>query len=173
MITISRKNSQMQTDTMPSVLVSTPPAALRLHWDVFLSFRGEDTRHTIIKNVYDSLAEHGVRVFRDDVGMSQGDEIAPSLLEAIEDSAASIIMLSPRYADSHWCLEELTTICQLRRLILPVFYKVDPSHVRKQTGPFENDFRTHTERFGEEKVERWREAMKKVGGISGLPYNIR
>ncbi|KAF2325407.1 hypothetical protein GH714_027561 [Hevea brasiliensis] len=57
--------------------------------------------------------------------MSQGDEIAPSLLDAIEDSAASIIMLSPNYANSHWCLEELATICQLGRLILPVFYDVD------------------------------------------------
>ncbi|KAJ9187572.1 hypothetical protein P3X46_003013 [Hevea brasiliensis] len=156
---------------MSSDLVSTPLAALRLNWDVFLSFRGEDTRHNIIKNLYDSLTEHGVRVFRDDVGMSQGDEIAPSLLDAIEDSAASIIMLSPNYANSHWCLEELATICQLGRLILPVFYDVDPSNVRKQTGHFEKDFSTHTERFGEEKVKKWRKAMQKVGGISGLPYD--
>ncbi|KAF2325402.1 hypothetical protein GH714_027505 [Hevea brasiliensis] len=103
--------------------------------------------------------------------MSQGDEIAPSLLDAIEDSAASIIMLSPNYANSHWCLEELATICQLGRLILPVFYDVDPSNVRKQTGHFEKDFSTHTERFGEEKVKKWRKAMQKVGGISGLPYD--
>ncbi|KAF2325405.1 hypothetical protein GH714_027553 [Hevea brasiliensis] len=98
-------------------------------------------------------------------GNESGDEIAPSLLDAIEDSAASIIMLSPNYANSHWCLEELATICQLGRLILPVFYDVDPSNVRKQTGHFEKDFSTHTERFGEEKVKNGEKLCRKLVGF--------
>ncbi|XP_034899197.1 uncharacterized protein [Populus alba] len=156
-----------------SLMVSSSPAALRLHWDVFLSFRGEDTRYGFTKNLYDSLSKQDIRVFLDDSGMAQGDEIAPTLMEAIEDSALSIIILSPRYANSHWCLEELARICELRRLILPVFYQVDPSHVRRQKGPLEQDFMNHMERFGEEKVGKWREAMNKVGGISGFVYDTR
>ncbi|XP_037492085.1 disease resistance protein RPV1 [Jatropha curcas] len=151
--------------------VVPPPAALRLNYDVFLSFRGEDTRHGIIENLFNSLHSHGVRVFKDDVGMSQGDEIAPTLMEAIEDSAASIIMVSRRYADSHWCLKELSRICQLRRLVLPVFYQVDPSDVRRQKGPFEDDFRAHVERFGQDEVVEWRKAMAKVGGLSGFVFS--
>ncbi|XVF84842.1 hypothetical protein PTKIN_Ptkin17bG0072100 [Pterospermum kingtungense] len=69
-------------------VVSTP-ASFRLRWDVILSFRGEDTRHGITQNLYNALKEKGVRVFRDDDGLRRGDEISPSLLEAIEDSAAS------------------------------------------------------------------------------------
>jgi hypothetical protein len=156
-----------------SLIFSSSPAALRLHWDVFLSFRGEDTRHGFTKNLYDSLSKQDFRVFLDDSGMTQGDEIAPTLMEAIEDSALSIIILSPRYANSHWCLEELARICELRRLILPVFYQVDPSHVRRQKGPLEQDFMNHMERFGEEKVGKWREAMYKVGGISGFVFDTR
>ncbi|KAL6192440.1 hypothetical protein ACLB2K_033528 [Fragaria x ananassa] len=38
----------------------------RLRWDVFLSFRGEDTRQTITNSLYDALVRRGVRVFRDD-----------------------------------------------------------------------------------------------------------
>jgi hypothetical protein len=156
-----------------SLIVSSSPAALRLHWDVFLSFRGEDTRHGFTKKLYDSLSKQDFRVFLDDSGMTQGDEIAPTLMEAIEDSALSIIILSPRYANSHWCLEELARICELKRLILPVFYQVDPSHVRRQKGPLEQDFMNHMERFGEEKVGKWREAMNKVGGISGFVFDTR
>lgn len=142
--------------------------SFRFKWDVFLSFRGEDTRHTFTDRLYKELVENGVRTFRDDEGLQRGEEIAPSLLEAIQDSAAAIAVISKRYADSRWCLEELATILDCSwRLVLPVFYQVDPSDVRRQGGPFQEDFRRLEERFGEEKVVRWRQAMTKAGGISG------
>ncbi|KAL5553913.1 hypothetical protein UlMin_041314 [Ulmus minor] len=149
--------------------VSSTTVAFRLRWDVFLSFRGEDTRYTFTNLLYDSLAKNGVRVFLDNDGLNRGDEIAPSLLEAIDDSAAAIVVLSPRYGDSRWCLEELAKICDCGKLILPVFYQVDPSDVRRQKGPFEDDFRNHEKKFESHKVLQWRKAMQKVGGIAGYP----
>jgi hypothetical protein len=156
-----------------AISISTAPGASRHRWDIFLNFRGEDTRKTITPKLYDSLQQHGVRVFLDDDGLRRGDEIQPSLLEAIEDSAAYIIILSPNYASSRWCLMELSSICECRRLILPVFYEVDPSHVRRQGGPFEEHFRSHEERFGRDKVSKWREAMEKAGGVAGWVYDNR
>ncbi|OMO57250.1 hypothetical protein CCACVL1_25878 [Corchorus capsularis] len=152
------------------VVNTTSPAGFRLRWDVFLSFRGEDTRHGITQSLYDCLVENGIRVFRDDDGLERGDQIAPSLLEAIEDSAASIVILSRDYASSHWCLEELARICELKRLILHVFYEVDPSHVRKQRGSFEKAFCSHEKRFGIDKVKSWRNALETVGGIAGFVF---
>ncbi|CAL5321212.1 unnamed protein product [Camellia sinensis] len=154
-----------------TVTSSTP--AFRLRWDVFLSFRGEDTRDGFTDRLYNALERQGVRVFRDNDGLTQGDEIAQSLLDAIEDSAAAIAIISPRYANSRWCLEELAKICECERLILPVFYLVDPSNVRRQKGPFEEDFRSLEIRFGEHKVGRWRSAMEKAGGISGWVFQNR
>lgn len=152
---------------------STTPGGFRLRWDVFLSFRGEDTRDTITKSLYDALERSGVRVFRDDDGLNRGDEIAKSLLDAIDDSAAAIVVLSPRYADSRWCLEELAKICDCRRLILPLFYEVDPSDVRRQRGPFEKHFRAHERDFKSSQVSRWKNAMAKVGGIAGYIFDSR
>ncbi|KAF8086734.1 hypothetical protein N665_0613s0003 [Sinapis alba] len=145
----------------------------RLKFDVFLSFRGEDTRYNITERVYDALhRKEKVRVFRDDEGMQRGDEINPSLVSAMEDSAASVVVLSPRYADSHWCLDELATLCDLRaslkRPMIPIFYEVDPSHVRKQNDHFAKDFEEHAKRFNEEKIKRWRKAMTLVGNLSGF-----
>ncbi|CAL5398885.1 unnamed protein product [Camellia sinensis] len=154
-----------------TVTSSTP--AFRLRWDVFLSFRGDDTRDGFTDRLYNALEGQGVRVFRDKDGLTQGDELTQSLLDAIEDSAAAIAIISPRYADSHWCLEELAKICECERLILPVFYLVDPSNVRRQKGPFEEDFKSLERRFGEHKVGRWRSAMEKAGGISGLVFQNR
>ncbi|BFG16562.1 hypothetical protein CerSpe_028360 [Prunus speciosa] len=155
--------------------VSPTPGGFRLRWDVFLSFRGEDTRSTITKNIYEELEKRSVRVFRDDDGLNRGDEIAPSLLEAIEDSAAAIVVLSPRYAESRWCLEELAKICErsrrLRLMILPVFYQVDPSDVRRQRGPFAEHFKAHEQVYENAVVSRWRSAMAKVGGTAGYIFD--
>ncbi|VVA24108.1 PREDICTED: TMV resistance [Prunus dulcis] len=155
--------------------VSSTAGGFRLRWDVFLSFRGEDTRSTITKNIYEELEKRSVRVFRDDDGLNRGDEIASSLLEAIEDSAAAIVVLSPRYAESRWCLEELAKICErsrrLRLMILPVFYQVDPSDVRRQRGPFAEHFRAHERVYENAVVSSWRSAMAKVGGTAGYIFN--
>lgn len=146
--------------------LSSPP--LRLRWDVFLSFRGEDTRHTITHHLYTALQARNVRVFRDNDGLTQGDSLDPILFEAIQDSVASIAIISANYASSRWCLEELARICEGGRLVLPVFYEVDPSDVRRQTGPFEEHFRKHETRYSSEVVRRWKNAMEKVGAKSGL-----
>lgn len=157
---------------METEVVSKPH---RLKFDVFLSFRGEDTRENITERLYDALnRKEKVRVFRDNEGMERGDEIAPSLVAAMEDSAASVVVLSPRYADSHWCLDELAMLCDLRaslkRPMIPIFYEVDPSHVRKQSDHFVEDFERHSKRFGDEKIQRWRGAMKLVGNLSGFVW---
>lgn len=152
--------------------IPPPVGGFRLLWDVFLSFRGEDTRETITKNLYEALKRRGVRVFLDNDGLDRGDDIGPTLLEAIEDSAAAIIVLSPRYADSRWCLQELEKICDGgRRLILPLFYNVDPSHVRRQKGPLEEQFRIHEKVFDNATVSGWRNALAKVGGKAGYVFN--
>jgi len=118
--------------------------------------------------LYHALHGRGVRVFRKEDGLERRDEIQKKLLEAVEDSAAAVVVISSDYASSHWCLEELAKICDVGRLILPVFYWVDPSHVRKQEGPFEDWFLRHAERFPKERVEQWKNAMKKVGGLAGF-----
>ncbi|XP_035540154.1 disease resistance protein RPV1-like isoform X2 [Juglans regia] len=159
----------MEDDQATSVSLAP---AFRHRWDVFLSFIGEETSHpSFTCNLCDSLEKHRVRVFFQDHRQQGGDEISPSLLEAIEDSAASIVIFSPNYASSSRCLRELSKICECRRRLLPVFYRVQPSDVRHQRGPFEEHIRNHEERFGMTTVTKWRTAMKKAGGISGWVFD--
>jgi len=139
----------------------------RYRYDVFLSFRGVDTRHGVTDRLYRELVLSGVRAFRDEEGLEGGEEISSGLKEGIDDSAAAVAVISENYAESWWCLKELAYIVERRKLLLPVFYNVDPSHVRRQAGPFERGFRKHGARYGAEKVRPWRTAMEKAGGISG------
>jgi len=59
--------------------------------------------------------------------------------------------------------------------VVPVFYHVDPSDVRNQTGPFEKDFDKHqkNDKIDREKIQKWKDAMREVGKLSGkhlLPH---
>ncbi|CAL9216155.1 unnamed protein product [Arabidopsis halleri] len=153
--------------------METGVAPHRLKFSVFLSFRGFDTRANFCERLYVALNEkQNVRVFRDNEGMEKGDKIDPSLFEAIEDSAASVIVLSKNYANSAWCLNELALICELRsslkRPMIPIFYGVNPSDVRKQSGHFEKDFEEKAKTFDEETIQRWKRAMNLVGNIPGF-----
>ena len=161
----------MPSDDLVSSTPTAPAPAFRRRWDVFLSFRGEDTRREFTDRLYTRLLQNGVRAFRDNEGLNRGDTIGSTLLDAIEDSAAFIAIISPNYANSRWCLEELAKVCECDRLILPVFYMVDPSDVRRQGGPFRQHFEDLEARFGKEEALKWRNAMARAGGIAGSVVN--
>ncbi|KAM5550903.1 disease resistance protein RUN1 [Rosa sericea] len=141
-------------------------------YDVFLSFRGEDTRKGFTDYLYHELERQGIRTFRDDPQLERGTAISPELLTAIEQSRFAIVVLSPKYATSTWCLLELSKILECmeeRGTILPIFYEVDPSDVRHQRGSFAKAFQEYEERFGKgnKEVEGWRDALTKVASLVG------
>ncbi|KAI9073095.1 hypothetical protein K1719_044943 [Acacia pycnantha] len=109
----------------------------------------------------------------DEEELERGQIITTSLPEAIEESRYAIVVLSPSYASSTWCLDELQKIIHLKEessvQVFPIFYGVDPSNVRKQEGSFAEAFQKHEERFTKDKmkVQGWRDALKKVATISG------
>ncbi|KAM7470251.1 hypothetical protein LguiA_008434 [Lonicera macranthoides] len=113
-------------------------------YDVFLSFRGEDTRKTFTDHLYTALVQQGFRTFRDNNETKIGENLKSELEKAISQSKISIIVISKDYTSSTWCLDELVTILEKRRssghAVLPVFYDMDPSQVRMQTGKIAEAF---------------------------------
>ncbi|XVF77804.1 hypothetical protein PTKIN_Ptkin14bG0075900 [Pterospermum kingtungense] len=142
-------------------------------YDVFLSFRGEDTRKRFIDHLYASLRRKGLITFRDDPDINVGEEIRGELLKAIQESLCSIIVFSETYVFSSWCLEELAEIVKQKmergHKVFPVFYEVDPSDLRKQTGKVKEAFAKHEERYKEDKdkIQRWRTALTEVVNVKG------
>ncbi|KAK9995103.1 hypothetical protein SO802_024806 [Lithocarpus litseifolius] len=147
-------------------------------YDVFLSFRGEDTRTNFTDHLYVALKGKGIITFRDEEELKKGERIS-ELFKAIEESQFAIIILSRNYASSTWCLDELDKIIKCKDKIglevLPVFYNVSPSIVRKQTETFEQAFIDHQKRFEDnmEKVETWRDTLKKVADINGWDLHLQ
>ncbi|KAI3796644.1 hypothetical protein L1987_39322 [Smallanthus sonchifolius] len=144
------------------------------HYDVFMSFRGEDTRNGFTSHLYDALTRNDIRTYKDDKTLEIGRPIASEFLEAIETSAIAVVVLSREFATSKWCLEEIAKIAEcLKRgklIVIPIFYHVSPSDVRHQSNCFAQGFADHEAdpAIATQKVDTWRAAFGQVGAISGL-----
>ncbi|CAK8538790.1 unnamed protein product [Lathyrus sativus] len=142
-------------------------------WQIFLSFRGTDTRYGFTGSLYQALRQGGFKTFMDDGGLQTGDQISPSLLNAIEASRLSIIVLSENYANSTWCLDELVKILECKKqLVWPIFYKVEPSDIRHMRKCYGKDMAQHENMFGinSERVQKWKSALIEVCNLSGKAY---
>ncbi|CAI0409829.1 unnamed protein product [Linum tenue] len=148
------------------------PVPIVYKYDVFLSFRGADTRFNITSHLYAALRGRSIMSYIDDVNLQRGVDIVDSLWGAIEQSRMAVIVFSDNYADSGWCLDELVKIAQCRKtlnqVVLPVFCGMPPEDVRDQTGSYGVAFAKHRQSTASpEKVKMWRAALQEVAGIPG------
>nr|GEX75312.1 Toll/interleukin-1 receptor (TIR) domain-containing protein [Tanacetum cinerariifolium] len=94
--------------------------------------------------------------------------INDQLLKSIEESRFFIIVFSKTYASSSWCLQELVKIMECQKMdaqsAYPVFFDVEPTEVRKQSGPVGEAFSKHE---NHEAAGKWRDAMKELADLAG------
>ncbi|KAJ0540714.1 putative TIR domain, P-loop containing nucleoside triphosphate hydrolase [Helianthus annuus] len=137
-------------------------------YDVFLSFRGEDTRKTFVDHLYLALHQKGITTYKDEERMEKGERISDQLITAIEDSRFHIIVFSKNYASSSWCLDELVKIMECQKTVeqtaYPIFYDVEPTEIRNQSGVVGEAFAKHVEK---EAAGRWRDALIEAAGLGG------
>ncbi|GKB72359.1 TMV resistance protein N-like protein [Tanacetum coccineum] len=140
----------------------------RFKYDVFLSFSGEDVRKNFVDHLYFALQQKGVYTYKDDERIKKGRKISDELIQAIEDSKFYIILFSKNYASSSWCLDELVKIMECHNAAehtaYPVFYDVEPTEVRKQSGDVGEAFSKHEK---EDDAGKWREALTEAAGMAG------
>ncbi|KAK4259272.1 hypothetical protein QN277_005620 [Acacia crassicarpa] len=160
------------TISSPSNIIVAPHATHATKYDIFLSFRGEDTRNTFSSYLYEELCRANIHTFMDHK-LHKGDNILPILLKTIKESEISLIIFSKDYASSTWCLDELVHIMKCKdqygRTVIPIFYNVNPSNVRKQNGSFGDGFAKLKQRFkhSQERVQEWKNALRRSTNLSG------
>ncbi|CAN1841524.1 Disease resistance-like protein DSC1 [Linum perenne] len=180
---ISRKPQAVYSSTPESTLSSSSSSdsgeieaavAPFIHkYDVFLSFRGADTRGNFTSHLYAALRGRRILSYIDDVNLRRGQDITDSLLKAIEHSKVAVVVLSENYASSGWCLDELVKIIYCRshfnQVVLPVFYGVPSSHVQNQTGSYAAAFAKlrMSPSSSPEKLKIWKAALKEIASIPG------
>ncbi|KAG7620773.1 Toll/interleukin-1 receptor homology (TIR) domain, partial [Arabidopsis suecica] len=139
-------------------------------YDVFPSFSGVDVRKTFLSNLLEAFDRRSINTFMDH-GIERSRTIAPELISAIREARISIVIFSKNYASSTWCLDELVEIHNRfndwGQMVIPVFYDVDPSEVRKQTGEFGDVFKKTCEDKEEDQKQRWMQALVDITNIAG------
>ncbi|XP_016194615.1 disease resistance protein RPP13 [Arachis ipaensis] len=141
-------------------------------YDVFLSFRGH-TRCEFTDALYHALVNKRIETFRDSEKLRIGQELEGALVEAIERSRMSILILCDEYPTSKWCLDELVKIMECsgngtKRPVLPVYFRVAKSDVQFQKNKYETAMAAHEEKGrNNHKLEAWRSALSEVGKIYG------
>ncbi|TYG51766.1 hypothetical protein ES288_D10G286600v1 [Gossypium darwinii] len=160
---------EQPSQALPQAIASSS-SSTRLKHQVFLSFRGEDTRLNFTAHLLKALKDKGMNVFFDEETLEKGEQLSQALSRAIAASNLSIIVLSVDYASSKSCLAELSDIMHRKdtqgHIVLPIFYHVDPSHVRNLGGSFKTSF-IHHESNRLHQVQRWKTAFAEIGKLKG------
>ncbi|XP_040373349.1 disease resistance protein RPV1 isoform X2 [Rosa chinensis] len=168
----SLTNEAAASSSSSSLPLSSTDHQNHYTYEVFLSFRGKDTRYDFSDHLYNALCLRGIKTFRDDK-LSRGEDISQELLKAIEESRVSIVVFSQNYASSRWCLDELVKILDCRKskgqTFRAVFYKVAPSDVRHQIGAFGDAFAT-LDQFYKDSMDKWKAALKEAADLSGWTF---
>ncbi|XP_019090875.1 PREDICTED: disease resistance protein RPS6-like [Camelina sativa] len=124
-------------------------------------------RITFLSHFLTELDQKLIKTFKDNK-IERSHSIAPELVRAIRTSK---IVFSENYTSSSWCLDELVEIVKCKeesgQLVIPIFYGLDPSHVRKQTGKFGEAFAKTCQIKTKGVQKQWQEALVLVANLLG------
>ncbi|CAA7014454.1 unnamed protein product [Microthlaspi erraticum] len=164
--------SKEQTQFVCNLMASPSSFSSPRNWvyDVFPSFSGEDVRVNFLSHFLKELDRKLVIAFKDNE-IKRSQSLDPTLKQAIRTSRIAVVVFSEKYSSSSWCLDELLEIVKCKeesaQMVIPIFYGLDPSHVRKQTGKFGEAFAKTYERKTEDETKLWRQSLIQVANLLG------
>lgn len=146
-------------------------------YQVFISHRGPDTKNNLASLIYHRLKRDGLHVFLDKHEIPLGVRISSAIVSAIQSASVHIAIMSPGYADSVWCLDELSQMMESSKnhesAIIAVFYDVEAADLRHiESKCYAEAFKKHERerRYEIKDVQRWKKALKEAAKIKGETY---
>ncbi|GLJ08053.1 hypothetical protein SUGI_0080510 [Cryptomeria japonica] len=127
---ISMANSLFSYRSSPLLSYNYPlPTAA---YNVFINHRGIETKQSVASLLYHNLQNKGFKVFLDQKSLQGGEYVPAAIRQAIRKASVHVAILSPNYADSEWCLDELHLMLKTGAPIVPVFWEIRPSQLRME-----------------------------------------
>ncbi|KAG0586578.1 hypothetical protein KC19_2G101200 [Ceratodon purpureus] len=138
-------------------------------YNVFINHRGPDVKKTFVAHLNAALRRDGFRPFLDAKDIGQGRHVFKSIDKALKGACVHVAIFSKRYAESKYCLNELSDMLRSGQVILPVFYGVNPDDLRwTENEPFKKGFEKHLKRGRTEEIRKWKDALREVSDYRGF-----
>ncbi|KAG0564194.1 hypothetical protein KC19_8G091000, partial [Ceratodon purpureus] len=148
-------------------------AAADVDYDVFLNHRGPDVKAGFISHLDEALRTAGLNPFLDKASLRKGHLAFGSISAALEVAKIHVAVVSKGYAESKYCLNELVAMLRSGKPVIPVYYEVEPAHLRwVENGPFAAAFEKHKLKRTRQQVEEWRDALLKLADITGFCFRL-
>ncbi|KAH6557485.1 hypothetical protein KP509_1Z112000, partial [Ceratopteris richardii] len=154
-------------------------------YDVFICHRGE-TKRNFVSVLDGMLRSKGITCFVDyrmatGKKVDAGSALNSDIVQAIENSRVHVILLSPNFACSRRCLEEVVNIMKIqgspgtsdaprKPTVLPIFYDTEPSTVRHQKTDTAYDLNQVQGSSTVEERKRWGRALHDLSLLHGREY---
>ncbi|KAH0939278.1 hypothetical protein HID58_006739 [Brassica napus] len=140
---------------------------------IFINFRGKDLRCGFVSHLVRAFKRKKINVFIDE--REDRGQPLDSLFKRIEGSTIALAVFSENYPESRWCLQELEKMNERmvegNLVVIPIFYKVEPSTVRYLKGNFGDKLWIMAK--GDEKIKKWEEALRSIPNLFGITVDDR
>ncbi|CAN6858437.1 unnamed protein product, partial [Brassica oleracea] len=139
---------------------------------VFINYRGDELRKSFLGFVVKAMREAKINVFTDEVEVKGRD--LQNLFRRIEESRVAVVILSERYTESSWCLDELVKMKeqmdQDKLVVIPIFYRLGATNCKRLVGTFGDNFRNLEREYRSEpeRIKKWKEALISIPQKVGL-----
>ena len=130
----------------------------KLHYDAFISYRHMMPDRAVAERIQRKLEGYRLpkevakkigrnrldRVFRDEAELSVSDDLSETITEALENSDYLIVIASPKYLESPWCMKEVETFIKIkdRKHILVALADGEPENAFPKVLTFEEIIKT-------------------------------
>ncbi|KAL3741869.1 hypothetical protein ACJRO7_017355 [Eucalyptus globulus] len=133
---------------------------LRPPCEVFINHRGAETKRSIAGLLHNFLSLLDVHPFLDNRSMKPGDKLFDEIDAAIYGCKVGVVVFSPLYCESRFCLHELALLMETKKRVVPIFCDVKPSqlHVRDDLKHSANN------------LQRYRLAVEEAKNTVGLTF---
>ena len=135
--------------------------------DVFISHRGPDVKRELVSHIVDRLQRVGISVFVD-YNLEKGCVSWPTILAHLCGAKRVLLLLTPRFEESPWCLEEARVMVKRIKAVLPIYIDREPGSINEGClqGAF-GKFCQDVPNADAGIVREWHAALESVSGISG------
>ena len=142
-------------------------------YDVFLNHRGPDVKRFFVSHLYRILRDRGCNPFLDVESLIKGNHASKSINEALHEVRVHLAIFSKGYAESEYCMNELSDMMKNPEKVIPVFFEgVEPGDLRRiKNGPFADAFKKHLGRERDEDVKRWKAALFEASHLTGFRHS--